>query len=258
MLAIDDRIEIRSHLPFTVDEGIATRAMIALLVLATDQTIEYEWRRMLNLPGVALYQSRLLNDAHINEETLRACADRITAATDLILPGFVPDVVAFGCTSATMMVGADAVRARVHRVRPGVPVSTPITAAFHAFDALGMKRIALLTPYPESVNRKVREFIVGHGYEMPVMGSFNEDDDTRAARISTADIKAAALELGSSGKVDGVFVSCTSLRVVDIIEELERELGKPVTSSNHAMAWDSLRLAGIDDKVAGCGRLMQV
>ena len=88
MIDVDDGIRIRSHLPCTLDEGIATRALVALLVLATDQTIEYEWRRMLALPGVALYQSRLFNDATVNEKTLRECADRITEATDLILPGF--------------------------------------------------------------------------------------------------------------------------------------------------------------------------
>jgi len=258
MLDIDDQITIKSHLPYTVDEGISTRAMIALLVLATDQTIEYETRKILNLPGVGLYQSRLLNDARVNEETLRACAARIPEAAGLILPGFRPDVVGFGCTSATMMVGDQAVTEMVHSVHPGARVSTPITAAFRAFDALRMKRIALLTPYPESVNRKVRAFIVERGYAMPVMGSFNEDDDRRAARISEADIKAAVLDLGASDHVDGVFVSCTSLRLVDIVEELEAELGKPVTSSNHAMAWDMLRLARINDKLDGFGRLLRV
>jgi maleate isomerase len=120
-----------------------------------------------------------------------------------------------------------------------------------------MKRIALLTPYPESANRKVREFIVARGYEMAVMGSFNEDSYRRAARITKADIKSAVLDLGSSSNVDGVFVSCTSFHLADIVEGIEAELENPVASSNHAMAWDMLRLSGIDDKIDGLERLLR-
>ena len=76
------------HLPFVTDGGIATRARIGLIVLATDFTIEHEWRQIIGgLRGVALYQSRILNDNQITPETLRAMEPRIAAATDVILPG---------------------------------------------------------------------------------------------------------------------------------------------------------------------------
>jgi maleate isomerase len=65
-------------------------------------------------------------------------------------------------------------------------------------------------------------------------------------------------ELAREPAVDGVFVSCTSLRVADIVEELEAELGKPVTSSNHALAWHCLRLSGYTEPVPGFGRLFRV
>ena len=87
------------------------------------------------------------------------------------------------------------------------------------------------------------------------MGSFNEDNDNNVSRISGESLYKAAFQLGRSEQVDGVFVSCTSLRVLDIITDLERALGKPVTSSNHALAWHCLRLAGIRDKRPEFGRL---
>ncbi|MEX0759409.1 MAG: hypothetical protein WD100_07510 [Tistlia sp.] len=93
------------------------------------------------------------------------------------------------------------------------------------------------------------------GVPVPVMGSFTEENDNEAARISLDSIEAAALELGSDPSVDGVFVSCTSLRLVAVAERLEARLGKPVTSSNHALIWHCLRLAGIEDGVPGYGRL---
>ncbi|MGH6884842.1 MAG: Asp/Glu racemase, partial [Geminicoccales bacterium] len=68
----------------------------------------------------------------------------------------------------------------------------------------------------------------------------------------------AAIELGRSDRIDAVFVSCTSLRLVDAVAEIEEALRKPVTSSNHAMAWHCLRLAGVGDVRRGRGRLFEL
>ena len=96
-------------LPCTLDTGIAARAAIGLVVLATDQTMEHEFRQLIRLPGVAVYHARLFNDADITRATLRAIGDRIAPATELILPSLHLDVVAFGCTSASMALGEEEV-----------------------------------------------------------------------------------------------------------------------------------------------------
>ncbi len=101
----------------------------------------------------------------------------------------------------------------------------------------------------------MRDYIEARGFRVPVMGSFNEEDDLKAARIDAASIRDAAIELGRSDEVDAVFVSCTSLRLVEAVGAIEAELGKPVTSSNHAMAWHCLRLAGLADSRSGFGSL---
>ncbi|MBV9250480.1 MAG: Asp/Glu racemase, partial [Acetobacteraceae bacterium] len=88
-------------LPCRLDAGVAHRAAVGLLVLATDQTMEHEFRALVKQDGVCLYQSRLWNDADITPASLRAMRDRIAPATELILPGLKLDVVAFGCTSAS-------------------------------------------------------------------------------------------------------------------------------------------------------------
>jgi len=254
---IDPSAATRAALPFALDRGIAARAALGLIVLATDQTIEHELRRLLDLPGVGLYQSRILNDAQITPATLAAMEGRLVAATEVILPGLPLDVMAFGCTSASMVIGEQRVCELIRSVRPGVACTTPITAAFAAFRALEARRIALLTPYREDVNRLMRDYIEARGCAVPVIGSFNEADDRRAARIDAASIRRAALDLGRAPGVDAVFVSCTSLRLVDAVGAIEAELGKPVTSSNHALAWHCLRLAGIDDRWGGCGSLFE-
>ena len=253
----DDQVIEHRDLPHRLDRGIAERAAIGLVVLATDQTIEHEWRLLLDLPGVALYQSRILNDAAITPATLQAMEARLAEAAGLILPGLPLDVVGFGCTSASMVIGEERVFELIREVRPGIACTTPITAAFAAFRALGVRRVALLTPYRDDINRFMRGYIEARGFEVPVMGSFNEEDDRRAARIDPASIRDAALRLGRSAPVEAVFVSCTSLRLVEAVAGIEAELDKPVTSSNHALAWHCLRLAGIAEPMPQWGRLFE-
>ncbi len=248
----------RTHLPFRLDRGIAHRAAIGVIVLATDHTLEYEWRRMLALDGVAFYESRVMNAASITPETLAEMESGLAPAAEVILPGIPLDVVAYGCTSGTIVIGEETVFARIREARPGVACTTPITAAVAGFEALGAGRIALLTPYVDSINHMMRDFLQSRGVEVPVMGSFNHEDDNEVARIDADSMKAAVLELGRHEAVDGVFISCTSLRAAEHIEDWEDALGKPVTASNHAMAWHALRLAGYADPVAGFGRLFRV
>ncbi|HEY2890335.1 MAG TPA: aspartate/glutamate racemase family protein [Dongiaceae bacterium] len=247
-----------TQMPFTLDNGIAHRAAIGLIVLATDQTVEHEFRKMLAIDGVAFYETRIHNSADINPTTLAAMEKGMATAAGVILPGCKLDVVAYGCTSGTVVIGEEKVFARIREARPDVACTTPITGAIAGFKALGAKRIALLTPYIEEVNQMLRRFIEARGVEVPVMGSFNHENDTEVARISQDSIRQAVRKLVTVDKVDAVFVSCTSLRVATIAEEMEREVGLPVTSSNHAMAWHCLRLAGYREPVAGFGKLFRV
>jgi maleate isomerase len=251
-----DSMILLEHLPFAADRGIASRARIGLIVLATDYTIEHEWRRIMGgLSGVALYHSRILNDAQITPETLRAMEPRIASSTAIILPGADFDVIAYGCTSASMAIGEEKVFARIREARPNVECTTPITAAFAAFHALGARRIGILTPYRADVNRIVASYIAARGFTVPVFGSFNEEDDNMVARITPQSIKDGILAIRKRADIDAVFVSCTSVRLAEAAASIEKEIGLPVTSSNHAMAWHALRLANYDEKLPEWGSL---
>ncbi len=248
----------RKHMKFALDDGLGPRARIGLIVLATDNTMEHEWRQILTgVPGVAFYGSRLYNSPDITPETLAAMEKDIEGATRLILPNGRMDVVAFGCTSGTIVIGEDTVFRKIRSARPGIACTTPITAGIAGMKKLGARRIALLTPYVDSINQMMRAFIEERGIEVPVVGSFNNADDAQVARMTAACVRDAAIELGRHQAVDGVFVSCTSLRVAEIVEEVEAATGKPASSSNHAMAWHALRLAGVNDALEGWGRLFR-
>lgn len=244
-------------LPSTLSPGIYSRAAIGLVVLATDQTVEHEFRQIIRHDGVGLYESRILNDNDITPETLRAMQSRLAPAADLILPGVPLDVVAFGCTSASMEIGEDGVFAELRKVRPEAKFTNPVTAAFAAFKTLGMRRIALLTPYSQAINANLRAYFEGRGVGVAAMGTFLRTDDREAARIATDSIRDAAIKASASPDVDGVFISCTSLQVASIAQAAEAVSGKPLLSSNLVMAWHCLRLAGIDDPQPEFGRLFE-
>jgi maleate isomerase len=253
-LSIDEPRDL-GVLPSELDGGLASRAAIGLVVLATDQTMEHEYRALVRLPGVAFYEARVFSDNDITPETLRAIGPRIAPTVDLILPSLALDVVAFGCTSATMTLGEDAIFAEIRKARPDAACTTPVTAALAAFRTLGAKGVGVLTPYAPEINRGLAAYFAARGAPIAAVATFDRRDDREAARISVASIEAAAERLAASPGVDAIFVSCTSLRVAEAVERLERRIGIPVTSSNHAMAWHCLRIAGIDDEVASAGRL---
>ena len=254
---MNDHADILS-MPCVLDEGIATRARIGLVVLASDHTVEHEFRQIVTMPGVAVYQTRIPNSPDITTESLRAMETDIANQAAVILPGVELDVLAYGCTSASIVLGEERVFELIKKGRPEAQPTTPVTAAFAAFRALQTHRIGVVTPYSEDINRTVRQYFIDNGLQVPVFGSFNQTDDNRAARISIDCIRDAIMSVGSHTEVQTIFLSCTSLRLTEEVDKIESELGKPVTSSNHALIWHALRLAGVSERIDGYGSLYQL
>ena len=249
---------IIEHLPFETSQIIGSRARIGLVVLATDYTIEHEMRMLVNLPGVDIYHARIANSPNISPDSLRAMEPLITATAELILPGDTLDVLAYACTSASIVLGTSTVAKNLNAAKPEAKTTNPAFAAFEAFAALGAKRIAVLTPYSKTVNAMVQNSLEDVGFDVPVFGSFNEPHDPTVAAIDSQSLKTGIARITEGQNVDAIFISCTSVRIVADVAAIETELDIPVTSSNHALAWHCLRLAGIDDKQPELGRLFSL
>ena len=256
--AADEESVLLEHLPFTTDAGVGARARIGLVVLATDYTVEHEFRQVFTMPGVDTFVARIENEDNVTPQTLSAMAQRITNTLRLILPGQSLDVVAYACTSASVVIGEDEVFARLRAAQPEAKLTTPITAAFAALRALKAERIAVLTPYRRDVNEVLRRYIVSAGFQVPVFGSFNEERDSVVSRIDASSLENAVDRLVQGREIDAVFVSCTSVRLMRAAAALEQRLGIPVTSSNHALAWHCLRLAGVNEPAPELGRLFEL
>lgn len=248
-------MKLIEHLPYSLSDGFGATARIGLVVLASDYTIDHEFREVFVDSDIDYFSARVANSPNITPQTLAAMKEKIAGTLSLILPEDKLDVVAYACTSASVVLGEQTVFSEIRKVHPNAACTTPITAAFRAFDAMGAKRIAVLTPYTEDVNKTLSEYIVNAGYEVPVFGSFNEALDPVVARIDEASIVNAVNTLLQDTEVDMVFISCTSVRFMQSVVQLESSLGIPVTSSNHALAWHCLRLAGSRQQKPGLGRL---
>ena len=244
-----------SRLDFKTDLGAGARARIGLLVLESDQTMEWEMRQMADLPGVAIYHARLANEAEVTPETLVQMELEVPKAAALLPEYLGLKAIGYGCTSGSTIIGEQRVSELIQMNNPTVPTSNPLTAAKAALKRLGIKRLGLVTPYRPDVTELMQARFEEAGIVIQSVGSFYQQDDRVVGRITSDAILEAALTIGQNDLVDGVFISCTSLRAAGIIEQAEAALRKPVTASNHALAWHLLRLAGIRDEVTGFGRL---
>lgn len=243
-----------AKLDFATDAGFGHRARIGLIVLETDHTLEPE-TRTIDIDGVAWYHSRIPMEPEVTPTTLTDMEARLPVAAGLLPSEFGFDAIGFGCTSAATLIGESGVTGAIQSSHPDMACTNPISAAVLAFQALGARRIAVITPYTADVTAPVVTFFETEGLEVTNAGSFLESSDHVVGRIDPESVANGVRKVAALGDVDAVFVSCTSLRTFSIVEWLEAELGIPVVSSNLAITWQLLRLAGIDDHIPGLGKL---
>jgi maleate isomerase len=172
-------------------------------------------------------------------ETLPAAASLFAEPTEF-------SVVGYGCTSGTAQIGADNIARLVREGCTTPEVTQPVSGLLAACATLNIKRLGFLSPYVEDVSAHLVNVLEANGVACPVFGSFDEACETVVAHISPQSTYDAAVTLAAKGGIDALFLSCTNLRTLDIIEKLEAETGLPVLSSNQVLAWHMAQLSGKD------------
>jgi len=236
-------------------EPVARR--IGLIALATDHTTEQDFTRINNPDEAGVYVSRIAFENPTTVENLRLMGPRLTSAAALMLPGETLDVIAFSCTSASVVLGDEAVTGFIQAAKPGVQCVTPAIASLAAFEALDVRRISILTPYIADVTTKITTYFSDSGADIISSKCLGYEDDRDMARIKLTSIIEAGVD-AMDDDAEALFISCTALRAAGCVEALEQRIGKPVITSNQAMIWRSLRLAGIERSVSGYGRLFGI
>jgi maleate isomerase len=230
---------------------------VGLIALRTDHLIEDAMRSLLCDVDVSIITNRITFNDPINQKNLQAMElDLERAVTDL-LPGKQIDVVAFGCSSGAVAIGEKRLIETIQNIKPGARVTNPVTAASSVFSALGVKKLTIITPYITEVNKEVAQFFTQKGLDILNIAGFNVMADADITRIDPEALKKAALEY-IHPEAEALFLSCTALRSVEVIEELEEKLGIPVITSNQAMAWHVLQLLGKSHPVRKGGRIFNL
>jgi maleate isomerase len=227
---------------------------IGLITLATDFRIEKDFNNVLNGKDIDLYCNRIHCYNPLTNETLKKMADDITNVTKDILPDQKLDCVAYGCTSGTIAAGYNSIVEKVNAAKPNTKVTTPITAAIKALKKLNINKISIFTPYTNEINNSVVEYFKNENFEINELSYFDIPSDLDIGKVDDKYLFDVLSKINVSDS-DALFVSCTALPVLSLINDLEKKLGKFVVSSNQALIWDSLNQVNSNINVVGYGKL---
>ncbi|RJE81883.1 maleate cis-trans isomerase family protein [Paracoccus onubensis] len=221
-----------------------------LIALATDMTIEGDSLRLLP-DGCRLHVTRIAFDNPTTAENLLKTGPRLRAASELLVPGVELQGIGFACTSAAAVLGPKV----QEEIGGRAPVTTPAGAALRGFEALGVRRVALMTPYMQEASDLVGDHFAAHGVDVVSRRAMGHADDRDMALLPGDEVIRFALE-SDHPDAEALFMSCTALPAVAVIEEIEAKLGKPVISSNQALFWAMLDIAQVP--ATGVGQLFKV
>ena len=238
------------------DKGTHWRAQLGFIVIASDLVMEENIFRLAP-EGVGTSIARLNCSNEITVESLAAQLDGMCEAASIIQPGAKPEVVCYACTSGSIVNGEDNVMSEIKRGAPWTQPATLVTGVINALHALNAKKIVVGTPYLDEINTMEYDYLIDKGFEVLDIQGLNIEDGYAMGLITPEYIKEFALSIDHPD-ADVIFMSCGGIRTIDVLQEIEDAVGKPVVCSNQAMMWDCLRRAGIADKIEGYGQLFDL
>ena len=227
---------------------------VGLIVLATDTMIEKDFLKVFNEISADLYVNRITNYNPVTAKNLKRMTNNITSVTENILPGEKLDCVVYGCTSGTIVSGYDNIKKKINLAKPDALVTAPSTAVLNALKKKNINKISIVTPYIKSLNDDVVNFFKNNNFEITSNTYFDIESDVDIGKVDQEKL----LEILSTidhKNAEALFVSCTSLPVLNIIEKLEKKLNITVLSSNQALIWETLENINRNSFIRGYGSL---
>ena len=233
--------------------GRHPRGRLGFVLLGSEETAGDDLRAL--VPGdVGVFCTRTRLADPVTVENLAAVGYDLARAAAL-LPAAL-DAVAYVCTSGSAVLGEEAVAQALRQGQPGARAVSLFACAVAAMRALAIRRPALATPYLDEVNRAEARALAEEGFELQGVHGLGIGTGREMCLVEPDAILEMALA-ADRPQADGIFVSCSALRSVEAIKEIERRTGKPAVASNQALVWRMLRSIGVEDRIAGCGRLLR-
>jgi len=232
------------------------RGRIGLLVPSINTTMETEFWRIAP-QGVSVHSARISGGRHGTPEELRSMESASKAAArDVAMVE--PNVVVYGCTSGSFFEGPEwnqKICAQLTEIT-GAPTVTTAGAMAACLLAGGHKKVAVVTPYVELTNERLKDFLRAYGIRVTNLGTFDMLDMFDHAKIQPEEIYQKVKETNSAD-TEAIFVACTQLRALEVVDMLERDIGKPVYSAVQATAWQAYAEMGVDPRITDCGSLLR-
>ena len=231
-----------------------TNPRVGLIVLATDVMIEKDFLKVFNGVHADLFVNRITNYNPVTADNLKKMVNKITSVTENILPGEKIDCIVYGCTSGTIVSGYDNIKKKINTAKPDALVTAPSTAALNALKRKNISRISIVTPYIRSVNDDVVNFFKNNNFEITSNTYFDIESDVDIGKVDQDQLFEILSKIDHKN-AEALFISCTSLPVLNIIEKLEKKLNMTVLSSNQALIWETLESINRNDSIKGYGSL---
>jgi len=225
---------------------------LGLIVPSWNTVNEYEFQRLL-APAISVHSMRIRITADDEENFIRMSKE-VPAAARLIADAKV-EVICYGCLASGFVQGPGHDREVIRCIEAAtqIPGVAAATAVVEALNALHVTKISVASPYSEWLNQRLKDFLRAFGIEVLDLRGLG----TEAHATFTPEQNAAFASQADRPDSQAIFISCSNFRTLEMIEPLEKQLGKPVLTSNMCSLWKMLRLLGDDRALAGAGRLFQ-
>jgi maleate isomerase len=207
--------------------------------------------------GVAMGGAGVPRHKDESAEEMMHLDDHVVERAKSFVP-YKPDAILWCCTAGSFMKGKGHDERLVKEMveATSIPCTTTATAVMLAFKQLGVKSICLVTPYPNDVNDIEKKFLEDNGFKVPKATGLDLVDNLIIAHM-TPNVMYQLAKSADVPEADAVFISCTGLDVLDIIDTLEQDLKKPVITSNQASYWQAFKLARVGEPIQGFGKLLR-
>jgi maleate isomerase len=235
----------------TISYGLRNRR-IGLVVPSSNTNVEPDFA-LLAPAGVTVHSARSggydLNAIPDSEEMRRFARRSMDSYLPLLSDARV-DVIAYGCTSATLSDGPEFDREFSEELscKSGRPAVTTAGALIEALRSIGAKRVAFTSPYVRRLSGEGVGFIQECGIEVVNEVAFDRElNSIEQNALTPQDAYDMALR-ADHRDADAVVISCTDYRALEAVPAIERRIGKPVVTSNQALMFACLNRLNINGK----------
>mgnify|MGYP000412672045 CR=1 FL=1 len=229
---------------------------IGLIALATDFRIEKDFISIIKDLDLDFFVNRIHCYFPLTSENLIKMSSTVTEISEDILPNEKLDCVVYGCTSGTIAAGYETIKKKINLAKPEAKVTTPSTAAVNALRKMKINNIAIFTPYSKPLNDEVIDYFESENFKITSNAYFDISNDLDIGKVDENYLYETLLNMDLRN-ADALFISCTALPALSIIEKLEKKLNKIVLSSNQVLIWDTLQSIGKKDSIDGFGKLFK-